>query len=65
LKHRVEVDNFATGKLKVVVRFFSASNFWIHEQGEEATWVPTFEELSKVNETLQAINEYNILHTNK
>ena len=65
MKPRIEVDTFATGKLKVIVRFFNASNFWIHEQGEEATWVQTFDELEKVNETLKAINEYNILHSNR
>jgi stage V sporulation protein SpoVS len=65
MKPRVEVNSFSNGKLKVVVRFFQASNFWIHEQGEEATWVPTFEELEMVDKTLKAINEFNILNSNK
>jgi NTP pyrophosphatase (non-canonical NTP hydrolase) len=54
---RVEVQRFAHGRLKVLVRFEKSSNFWCDR---EITWVPKKSEVSLIAETLEAVDEYNI-----
>jgi hypothetical protein len=58
MKPRFELERFSDRRLKLMVRFFQTSNFWINEEGE-ATWVPTFEELEQLNEALVMTNNHN------
>ena len=59
MKPRFELGRFADRRMKLVVRFFQNSNFWINEQGE-ATWVPTLEEVEDLSEALQMTDFHNI-----
>ena len=56
---RFEIGTFADGRLKLLVRFFLASNFRINENGE-ATWVPTLDETELLVQTLAMANFYNL-----
>jgi hypothetical protein len=58
MKPIVEVSKFADGRMMVRVRFSVHSNFWIHDL-EQATWVPTLEEVSFLKEVLDVTNEHN------
>ena len=58
MKPRFEIERFPDKRLKLMVRFFQTSNFWINEEGE-ATWVPTFEEVEQLNEALVMTNIHN------
>lgn len=58
LKPIFEFDKFPDGRLMIKVRFFSTSNFWIHSL-EQATWVPTLEEVAFLKEVLDVTNERN------
>jgi len=53
-----EFSKFADGRLMVRVRFFINSNFWIHDM-EQASWVPTLEEVNLLKEVLDIVNERN------
>lgn len=67
MEPRIEVKNFADGRLMVMMRFFSGTNFWINDRGE-ATWVPTFEEintLTTLKDTLFAVDNYNEINRRK
>lgn len=55
---RIEIQTFSDGRLKVMMRFFESPNFWIDNNGE-ATWVPRFEEIEPLVETLCVINAHN------
>jgi hypothetical protein len=59
MKPRFEIERFPDKRLKLTVRFFPTSNFWINEKGE-ATWVPTLEETNQLYETLGMTNFYNL-----
>jgi hypothetical protein len=53
---KVEVEKFKDGRsLKLLVRFEESTNFW----PEKLTWVPKKDEVEHIQETLQAIDEYN------
>ena len=58
MKPRYELERFPDKRLKLMVRFFQTSNFWINEEGE-ATWVPTFEEVEQLIEALLMTNFHN------
>ena len=58
MEPRIEIQTFSDGRLKVMMRFFKNSNFWINNN-EEATWVPRFEEIEPLVETLCVINAHN------
>jgi hypothetical protein len=58
MKHKIELSKFADGRLMLKVRFRRESNFRF-EDNNEATWVPTFEEVNLLRETLDATNDYN------
>ena len=58
LKTRFEFSKFPDGRLMIRVRFFQTSNFWIHDL-EQATWVPTLEEVDLLKEVLDVTNERN------
>ena len=53
-----EFDKFSDGRLMIKVRFFANSNFWIHDL-EQATWVPTLQEVATLKEVLDLTNERN------
>jgi hypothetical protein len=53
-----EFSRFSDGRLMIRVRFFRNSNFWIHSL-EEATWVPTLDEVAFLKEVLDVTNEHN------
>ena len=53
-----EFDKFSDGRLMIKVRFFTASNFWIHDLSQ-ATWVPTLQEVATLKEVLGLTNERN------
>jgi len=52
-----ELGKFSDGRLMLKVRFYKNTNFWISE--EEATWVPTLEEVDFLTEVLAVANEHN------
>ena len=52
---KVEVERFYDGKLKVLVRFESKSNFW----KETLTWVPTFKEMELILNSVLGIDAIN------
>lgn len=52
---KVEVIRSAKGNLLVLVSFQESSNF--HKN--DATWVPTTDEINLIVDALQAITEYN------
>jgi hypothetical protein len=58
MKPIFEFNKFSDGRLMIRVRFFKNSNFWIHDL-EQATWVPTFEEVDFLKEVLDLTNERN------
>lgn len=58
MQQTIEVGRFSDGRLMVLVRFRSRSNFRFCDQ-DQATWVPTFAELDNLNEVLNIVNEYN------
>jgi len=58
MKPTVEIGKFTDGRLMVRVRFVKNSNFWIYDL-EEATWVPTLEEVNFLKEVLDVTNERN------
>jgi hypothetical protein len=58
VKPAFEIDKFPDGRLMMRVRFFRNSNFWIHDL-EQATWVPTLEEVAFLKEVLDVTNERN------
>jgi hypothetical protein len=58
MRPAIEIGKFPDGRLMVRVRFMRNSNFWIHDLGE-ATWVPTLEEVSFLQEVLDVANERN------
>ncbi len=53
-----ELGKFPEGRLKLTIRFRKDSNFWMDNQ-EEATWVPTLEEVDLLKEALDATDEHN------
>jgi hypothetical protein len=53
-----EIAKFADGRLMIRVRFYRTSNFWIHDS-EQATWVPTLEEVDILKEAVEIANERN------
>ena len=57
MKPIFELAKFADGRIMLRVRFCKTSNFWINE--EEATWVPTFEEVDFLKEALNVANDHN------
>jgi hypothetical protein len=58
MKPVFELGKFADGRLMLRVRFYRNTNFWINDL-EEATWVPTLEEVAFLKEVLDAVNERN------
>lgn len=58
MKPVFELSKFPDGRIMLRVRFFSNSNFWIHDL-ETATWVPTLDEGSSLKEFLDLVNERN------
>lgn len=58
MKPIYEFSKFADGRLMVRVLFFAHSNFWIHDT-EQASWVPTLEEVNLLKEVLDIVNECN------
>lgn len=64
MKPIFEISRFADGRLMLRVRFRKNSNFRFEEE-EEATWVPTFDEVNLLNEALNVTNEHNTRKTNK
>ena len=58
MKPIFELAKFSDGRLMLRVRFYRTSNFWINDK-EEATWVPTFEEVDFLKEALNVANEHN------
>jgi hypothetical protein len=58
MKPIFELGKFSDGRLMLRVRFYKNSNFWINDQ-EEATWVPTLEEVDFLKEVLGVANEHN------
>lgn len=54
---KVEVGRFKDGRLMVKVVFEPNSNF----RKETLSWVPTFEEVDRISETLRGIDEINEL----
>lgn len=58
MKPIFEFSKFPDGRLMIRVRFFRDSNFWIHDL-EQATWVPTLEEVDFLKEVLDVTNERN------
>ncbi len=63
MESRFELERFPDKRLKLLVRFFETSNFWLTEDGE-ATWVPSLEEVEQLYETMIMTNSYN-LHKRK
>ena len=53
---KVEVRRFKDGRMMVTVVFEQTSNFWIDS---EVSWVPTFEEVNLISDTLNAIDKAN------
>jgi hypothetical protein len=60
---RVEIREFADGRLMLVLVFTEGSNFWIHEDGT-CSYVPKKSELELVKQSLEAVDSYNILKRN-
>jgi hypothetical protein len=58
MKPIFEISKFADGRLMIRVRFSRNSNFWIHDS-ENATWVPTLEEVEMLKEAVEVANERN------
>jgi hypothetical protein len=58
MKPIFEFSRFSDGRLMIRVRFFRNSNFWIHDL-EQATWVPTLDEVAFLKEVLDVTNERN------
>jgi hypothetical protein len=58
MKPIFEFSRFSDGRLMIRVRFFMNSNFWIHDL-EQATWVPTLDEVAFLKEVLDVTNERN------
>lgn len=58
MKPIFEFGRFSDGRLMIRVRFFRNSNFWIHSL-EEATLVPTLDEVALLKEVLDVTNERN------
>jgi hypothetical protein len=58
MKPIFELGKFPDGRLMLRVRFYKNSNFWIHDL-EQATWVPTLEEVAFLKEVLDITNENN------
>jgi hypothetical protein len=58
MKPIFEFSRFSDGRLMIRVRFFTNSNFWIHDL-EQATWVPTLDEVAFLKEVLDVTNERN------
>ena len=54
---KVEVERFIDGRLKVLVRFEEDTNF----RTKTLTWVPRKDEIKKIDESLKAIDGYNVL----
>lgn len=57
LKMKVEIHRFRDGRLQLLIRFEKDSNF----RTRDLTWVPRKEEVKLINESLQALDEYNII----
>jgi len=55
LTMKVEVERFHDGDLKLLVRFEPSGNFW----KADSTWVPTFEEIERILETLLGVDVIN------
>jgi spore maturation protein CgeB len=58
MKPIFEISKFPDGRLMVRVRFYTHSNFWIHDL-ESATWVPTIEDVATLKEVIDVTNEHN------
>ena len=58
MKPIFELSKFPDGRFMRRVRFYKNTNFWINDL-EEATWVPTMDEVNFLEETLDIVNERN------
>ena len=54
----IELAKFADGRLMLRVRFYKNSNFWFND-GEEATWVPTLDEVDLVSKGVHILDKFN------
>lgn len=60
---KVEIRQFADGRLMLVLVFTEGSNFWIHEDGT-CSYVPKKSELELIKQSLEAVDSYNVLKRN-
>jgi hypothetical protein len=56
---KIEVSKFASGDLQILVRFTPSKNVRVEGNGV-TTWVPTYDELNRIQESVVAIDEHNI-----
>jgi hypothetical protein len=58
-KPRYELGRFASGEVKLVVRFHKGKNVWI-QNDDEITWCPEFDVLDEIKEFTTMVDDYNI-----